>query len=119
MPCDASEREQTDNSIRGKLRVVTKKLQELRQEMTIVDEYYKEMEVSMIRANVLESQDQTMASFLNGLNNPIKKIVEFQPYDSLVALVHQATKVERQIMEDVKYAKQRLTLQPSQTPQCL
>ena len=84
-----------------------KKLQELRQGMRTVDEYYKEMEVSMIRANVLESQEQTMARFLNGLNHPIKKIVEFQPYDSLVTLVHQATKAERQIMEDFKYAKQK------------
>ena len=61
----------------------------------------------MIRANVLESEEQAMARFLNGLNYPIKKIVEFQPYNSLVALVHQATKAERQIIEDAKYAKQK------------
>ena len=66
------------------------------------------MEVSMIRANVLESEEQTMASFLNGLNHPIKKIVEFQPYDSLLALVHQATKAERQIIDDFKYANDAL-----------
>ena len=84
-----------------------KKLQELRQGMRTVDEYYKEMEVSMIRANVLESEEQAMARFLNGLNYPIKKIVEFQPYNSLVTLVHQATKAERQILEDAKYAKQK------------
>ena len=84
-----------------------KKLQELRQGMRTIDEYYKEMEVSMIRANVLESEEQAMARILNGLNYPIKKIVEFQPYNSLVALVHQATKAERQIIEDAKYAKQK------------
>ena len=67
-----------------------KKLQELRQGMRTVNENYKEMEVSMIRANVLEPQEQTMARFFNGLNHPIKKIVEFQPYDTLVVLVHQA-----------------------------
>ena len=97
-----------------------KKLQELRQGMRNVDEYYKEMEVSMIRANVLESEEQTMARFLNGLNHPIKKIVEFQPYDSLVALVHQATKAERQIIDEFKYAKQKASFagkQSSSMPQ--
>ena len=87
--------------------------------MRTVDEYYKEMEVSMIRANVLESEEQTMARFLNGLNHPIKKIVEFQPYDSLVALVHQDTKAERQIIADFKYEKQRASFankQSSSTP---
>src|SRR4051812_24546014 len=46
-----------------------------------------------------------MARFLNGLNHPIKKIADFQPYSNLVELVHQATKAERQVQEDFKYAK--------------
>ena len=46
-----------------------------------------------------------MASFLNGLNHPIKKIADFQPYSNLIKLVHQATKAERQVQDDFKYAK--------------
>ena len=46
-----------------------------------------------------------MARFLNGLMYPIKKIVEFQPYESLVELVHQAMKAERQVAEELKYVK--------------
>ncbi|KAI3457182.1 hypothetical protein Pfo_013845 [Paulownia fortunei] len=46
-----------------------------------VDEYYKEMEIAMIRANVEEDREATMARFLHGLNH----------------MVHQAIKVEQQL----------------------
>ena len=46
-----------------------------------------------------------MARFLNGLNHPIKKIADFQPYSNLIELVHQATKAERQVQDDFRYAK--------------
>ena len=46
-----------------------------------------------------------MARFLNGLNHPIKKIADFQPYSNLIDIVHQATKAERQVQDDFKYAK--------------
>ena len=63
------------------------------------------MEIAMIRANVTEDDEQTMARFLNGLNHPIKKITDFQPYSNLIELVHQATKAEHQVQDDFKYAK--------------
>ena len=59
----------------------------------------------MMRANIEESEKQSMARFMNGLNYPIKKIVEFQPYATLVELVHQATKAERHVLEELKYIK--------------
>ena len=59
----------------------------------------------MIRANVTEDDEQTMARFLTGFNHPIKKIADFQPYSNLIELVHQATKEERQVQDDFKYAK--------------
>ena len=40
----------------------------------------------MIQANVTEDDEQTMAQFLNGLNHPIKKIADFQPYSNLIEL---------------------------------
>ena len=59
----------------------------------------------MMRANIDESEEQSMARFMNGLNYLIKKIVEFQPYASLVELVHQATKAESHVIEELKYIK--------------
>ena len=41
-----------------------------------------------------------MARFLHGLNVPIKRIAEFQPYSNMVELVNQASKAERQVLED-------------------
>src|SRR6187399_1953819 len=82
-----------------------KKLQLLKQGTKSVEEYYKEMEIAMIRANITEDEEQTMARFLNGLNYPIKKIADFQPYTTLLELVHQPTKAERQVLEDYKYSK--------------
>ena len=77
-----------------------KKLQLLKQGTKSVEEYYKEMEIAMIRANITEDEEKTMARFLNVLNYPIKKIADFQPYTILLELVHQATKAERQVQED-------------------
>jgi hypothetical protein len=61
-----------------------------------VDEYYKEMEVAMIRANVEKDWKATMARFLHGLNHEIADIVELQHYVELTDMVHQAIKVEEQ-----------------------
>jgi hypothetical protein len=44
------------------------KLQGLNQNSKSVDEYHKEMEITIIRANVVEYRVATMTRFLNGLN---------------------------------------------------
>ena len=54
------------------------KLQGLNQGYKIVDEYHKEMEIAMIRANVVEDREATMARFLNGLNRDIANVVELE-----------------------------------------
>jgi hypothetical protein len=59
----------------------------------------------MIRANVYEDEEQTIACFMAGLHHSIQRIVEFQPYQCLINLVHQATKVERQLQQDAKSSK--------------
>ena len=56
------------------------KLQGLGQGSKSVDEYYKEMEVAMIRANIEVDRESTMAQFLNSLNPNIANIVELQHY---------------------------------------
>jgi hypothetical protein len=73
------------------------KLQGLNQGYKIVDEYYKEMEIAMIRVNAVEDREATMDRFLNGLNRDIANVVELQHYVELEDMVHMATKVERQL----------------------
>jgi len=73
------------------------KLQNLKQGSFSVEEYYKEMEKAMIRVNVYEDEEQTIARFMAGLHRNIQCIVEFQPYRHLIDLVHQASKAERQL----------------------
>uniref|UniRef100_A0A2N9ETU2 Retrotransposon gag domain-containing protein n=1 Tax=Fagus sylvatica TaxID=28930 RepID=A0A2N9ETU2_FAGSY len=57
-----------------------------------VDDYYKEMEIALIRANVEEDREATMARFLNGLNRDIANVVELQHYVELEDMVHMAIK---------------------------
>jgi len=44
------------------------KLKNLKQGSLNVDEYYKEMEKAMIRANVYEDEEQTITRFMSGLH---------------------------------------------------
>jgi len=60
-----------------------------------MDEYFKEMEIVMIRANVIEDREATMARFLNRLNRDIANIVELQHCVELEDMIHMATKVGR------------------------
>ena len=43
-----------------------------------MDDYYKDMEIAMIRANVEEDREATMARFLAGFNREIANTVELQ-----------------------------------------
>ena len=75
-------------------------LQSLTQGYRSVDDYHKEMEIAMIRANVEEDRETTMARFLNELNRDIANVVELQHYvelEDMVHMVHMAIKVERQL----------------------
>ena len=79
-------------------RELYKKLQSLTQGYKSVDDYYKEMEIAMIRANVEEVEEDreaTMVRFLKGLNWDIANVVELQHYVELEDMVHMAMKVER------------------------
>ncbi|CAA7021327.1 unnamed protein product [Microthlaspi erraticum] len=54
------------------------KLRKLTQGSKSVEEYYQEMEVMLLRANVVEDREATMSRFLGGLNREIQDIVEMQ-----------------------------------------
>jgi hypothetical protein len=62
-----------------------------------MEEYHKELEMTMIRANVNEEEEMTMSRFLNGLNIDIANVVELQSYVDLEELVHLAIRVEGQL----------------------
>ena len=62
-----------------------------------MEDYHKEMEVAMIRANVQEDREATMARFLSGLNRDIANEIELQHYVEIEDMVHMAMKVERQL----------------------
>ncbi|RDX73700.1 hypothetical protein CR513_46655, partial [Mucuna pruriens] len=73
------------------------KLQSLTQGSTSVEDYYKEMEIAMTRANVKENHEVTMARFIGGLKKEIVDMVELQHYMEIENLLHQAIQVERQL----------------------
>jgi hypothetical protein len=51
-----------------------------------VEEYHKELEMAMIRANVNKDEEVTMSRFLNALNRDITNVVELQSYVDLEEL---------------------------------
>ncbi|RDX80270.1 hypothetical protein CR513_39203, partial [Mucuna pruriens] len=55
------------------------------------------MEVTLIRAQIVESQEVTMTKYLNGLDRDTQDVIELHEYTSLYILVHQASKVELQL----------------------
>jgi hypothetical protein len=73
------------------------RLQNLTQGSRSVEDYHKEMEVAMIRANVEEDREATMARFLSCLNRDIANVIELQHYVEIEDMVHMAMKVERQL----------------------
>ncbi|KAL4354791.1 hypothetical protein GQ457_06G017890 [Hibiscus cannabinus] len=72
------------------------RLQSLTQGNRSVEDYYKDMEIAMIRAKVEEDREATMARFLAGLNRDIAEKVELQHYVEIEDMIHMAIKVEKQ-----------------------
>ncbi|KAL4347554.1 hypothetical protein GQ457_17G008570 [Hibiscus cannabinus] len=60
----------------------------LKQGSRSVEDYFKEMEMAMMRANIEEDREATMARFLNGLNTDIANVVELQHYVKLDEMEH-------------------------------
>jgi len=81
------------------------KLQRLIQRNRSMDYYCKEMDIFLIRAQIDESQETTMARFLHGLNREIQDMVELHHYASLEDLIHQAIKVDQQLKRKQTYKK--------------
>ena len=73
------------------------KLQRMTQGNKSVEEYFKEMEVTMIRAGKNEENEAIMTRVLNGLNHDIRDVVELQEYIDMKELLHKASQVEQQL----------------------
>ena len=87
------------------VREMHNKLQRLYQGSKSVDDYYKEMEISLIRSNIEETNEATMARFMNGLNRDIQDVVELQSYNNMDELIHRAVKVEQNLKRKQTYKK--------------
>ena len=70
------------------------KLQTLTQGNNNVEDYFKEMKITMISIDVQEDQEATMLRFLNGLRPEITEVVQLQYYIEIGDMVHKAVKVE-------------------------
>ena len=73
------------------------KLQTLTQGSMTVENYFKEMEMAMMRADVHEDEEATTARFIRGLRAEIADVVELQHYLDMGELMEKAIKVERRL----------------------
>ncbi|KAG7529394.1 Zinc finger CCHC-type [Arabidopsis suecica] len=62
-----------------------------------VEEYYKEMETLMLRADISEDRDATMSRFLGGLNRDIQDRLETQYYVEIEEMLHKAILFKQQV----------------------
>jgi len=75
------------------------KLQQLHPGPKSVNEYFKDLEVTLTKINMYESEESKIARFVSGLWQEIQDVVELYEYTSLKKLVHLAMKVESQVLK--------------------
>ncbi|XP_027096106.1 uncharacterized protein [Coffea arabica] len=73
------------------------KLQTLTQGQRSVEDYYKDMKISMLRADIQEDREATMARFLNGPRAEIADQLELQYYVEIEDMVEKAIKIEQRL----------------------
>ena len=80
-----------------------------------MEDYHQEMETLMIKADVDEPMDATMARFLSGLNRDIQDRMELQEYDSVEQMLHKAILIEQQVKRK-SFSKSAITSKPTYSP---
>jgi len=85
-------------------RELLSKLHSLTQGSKSVEEYHRDMEMTLIRASLHEDEDTLIVRFLNGLNHNIREIIVLHNYLKLQELVHQAIRVEQQLKRKGKFS---------------
>jgi hypothetical protein len=73
------------------------KLQRLKQGTHIVEEYYRELQIGMLRCGLVENNDAAMARFLGGLNHEIQDVLDYKEYNNITRLFHLACKAGREV----------------------
>ncbi|GKV29618.1 hypothetical protein SLEP1_g38525 [Rubroshorea leprosula] len=73
------------------------KFHNLQQKSLTVEEYTMEFEQLMMKCDVREKDEQTIARYLGGLDYDISKVVQLQQYWTLDDVVRLALRVEKQI----------------------
>ncbi|XP_048608726.1 uncharacterized protein LOC125584385 [Brassica napus] len=72
------------------------KLRRLSQGSKSVEDYHQEMETLMLKADLEEEVEATMARFQGGLNRDIQDRLELQEYEDMDELLHKAILIEQQ-----------------------
>ncbi|XP_048630520.1 uncharacterized protein LOC106373165 [Brassica napus] len=91
------------------------KLRCLLQGTKSVEDYHQEMETLIIKADVDEPKDATMARFLSGLNRDIQDRMELQEYGSVEQMLHKAILIEQQVKRK-SFSKPAITSKPAYSP---
>ena len=74
-----------------------RKIHSLKQGGMTVEEYGRQIKLTMLKANLVEDEETTMAPFLNGLNKDIANDVDMHHYLDFNELFMRACKVERSL----------------------
>jgi len=75
------------------------KLQRLHQGPRTVKEYFEDLETTLTKINIPNSDESKITMFVSGLRREIRDVVELYEYSSIKKLVHLAIKVESQILK--------------------
>lgn len=94
-------------------------LQNLRQKNLSVEEYTREFEKLMMKCDIHEREEQTIARYLGGLNTDIAHPVQLQQYWSLDDVIRLAMRVEKQVPKRSAYRTFSSTENPSYTRKTL
>jgi len=79
------------------------KLQRLHQGPRSVDQYFKDLEVTLTKTNMHQNEESKIARFVSGLRREIQNVVELYEYTSLEKLVHLNIKGESQLLNKTSF----------------
>lgn len=97
-------------------RDLRQRLENLREGSMSAEETYNAMQVAMVKANVIEDKETTMARYLRILNSSLANEVDLYPYSSMTELLHLAIKwKERQRLETKEIGAQVEHSTPGET----
>ena len=88
-------------------RELRQRLENLKQGSMSVEEAYNAMQHAMLRANIREDEDSTIARYLRVLNSNIAYEVDMYPCRTAVELLHNAIKIEKRLKSKNSLAPNR------------